>query len=76
MNILKTPVAARPIFVLFTLNILNSFEGNITRRTMNVPQKDTVVILSGGYTVVRLVADNPGWWLFHCHISHHFVVNN
>ncbi|XP_033638235.1 laccase-5-like [Asterias rubens] len=47
--------------------------GNITRRTHNVPHKDTVAPLSGGYVIVRFVADNPGWWLFHCHVSFHFT---
>ena len=25
----------------------------------------------GGYVVVsyRFVVDNPGWWLFHCHVQ-------
>lgn len=28
----------------------------------------------GGYTIVRFVADNPGYWLFHCHIEFHSEV--
>lgn len=28
----------------------------------------------GGYTIVRFVADNPGYWLFHCHIEFHAEV--
>ena len=23
----------------------------------------------GGYAVIRFIVDNPGWWLFHCHIQ-------
>ena len=26
-----------------------------------------------GYAVIRFVADNPGIWLFHCHIDWHFA---
>jgi len=37
----------------------------------NHVQKDTVIVPYGGYTVIRFVADNPGWWLLHCHIEIH-----
>ena len=33
--------------------------------------KDTVIIPYGGYTTIRFVVDNPGWWFFHCHIEEH-----
>lgn len=36
--------------------------------------KDTVTVPDGGYTIVRFVADNPGYWLFHCHIEYHVEV--
>lgn len=35
------------------------------------PKKDTVIVPSGGYVVVRVTADNPGLWLLHCHIQLH-----
>ncbi|CAH0023446.1 unnamed protein product [Clonostachys rhizophaga] len=35
------------------------------------PRRDTVVLPPGGYMVLRFVADNPGVWLFHCHIDWH-----
>ncbi|XP_069675391.1 uncharacterized protein [Periplaneta americana] len=35
--------------------------------------KDTVAVPSGGYAVVRIVADNPGYWMFHCHFLFHHV---
>lgn len=35
------------------------------------PKKDTVIVPSGGYVVVRITADNPGLWLLHCHIQLH-----
>ncbi|XP_061185783.1 uncharacterized protein LOC133193882 [Saccostrea echinata] len=37
----------------------------------NPPLKDTVNIPWGGYVVVRITADNPGYWLLHCHLAHH-----
>ena len=36
-----------------------------TRRT------DTVELLPGSMKVADLVADNPGAWLFHCHVADH-----
>ncbi|XP_072034762.1 uncharacterized protein [Amphiura filiformis] len=45
--------------------------GNITRKFEKAPSKDTVIVQDGGYTIVRFVADNPGWWFFHCHAQFH-----
>ena len=36
------------------------------------PVKDTISIPSKGYTVFRFKADNPGWWLLHCHYCKHW----
>ncbi|KAE8747739.1 hypothetical protein FOCC_FOCC005562 [Frankliniella occidentalis] len=36
-------------------------------------EKDTIAVPSGGYAVVRMVADNPGFWMFHCHFLYHLV---
>ncbi|KAI2791087.1 hypothetical protein POX_c03942 [Penicillium oxalicum] len=35
--------------------------------------RDTVLIPSRGYAVLRFRADNPGIWLFHCHILWHLA---
>ncbi|KAE8373585.1 laccase [Aspergillus bertholletiae] len=35
--------------------------------------RDTVYIPSRGHAVIRLRADNPGAWLFHCHIVWHLA---
>lgn len=37
----------------------------------NPPQKDTIIVPTGGYVVIRFKADNPGLWFFHCHIDVH-----
>ncbi|KAK6583728.1 hypothetical protein PZA11_003458 [Diplocarpon coronariae] len=34
-------------------------------------RRDTVVLHPEGYVVLRFEADNPGVWLFHCHIEWH-----
>ncbi|CAG9122108.1 unnamed protein product [Plutella xylostella] len=48
--------------------------GLLKRNLIDAPLKDTVTIPDGGYTVVRFKADNPGYWLFHCHIEFHVEV--
>lgn len=43
--------------------------------TTDVPEfpasKDVINIQGSSYAVVRFLADNPGVWLFHCHIEWH-----
>lgn len=34
-------------------------------------RRDTFVLRPDGYMVLRFRADNPGVWLFHCHIEWH-----
>merc|ERR1712071_586613 len=48
--------------------------GQIQRNLVNAPIKDTVSVPDGGYTIVRFRATNPGFWLFHCHLSFHIEV--
>jgi hypothetical protein len=35
--------------------------------------RDTILIPTGGYTVIRFRADNPGWWFAHCHLMLHHM---
>lgn len=37
----------------------------------NPMRRDTVTIPGGGSVTLRLIADNPGAWIFHCHIEWH-----
>lgn len=37
----------------------------------NPVRRDTVTIAGGGSAVLRWRADNPGVWMFHCHIEWH-----
>ncbi|KAK4310942.1 hypothetical protein Pmani_017529 [Petrolisthes manimaculis] len=48
--------------------------GLIERNFDHPPAKDTVTVPDGGYTIIRFWATNPGYWLFHCHISFHMEV--
>ncbi|XP_055854231.1 uncharacterized protein LOC129917982 [Episyrphus balteatus] len=37
------------------------------------PIKDTVSIPNRGYAIIRFRADNPGFWVMHCHYEWHFA---
>lgn len=37
------------------------------------PARNTINVPVGGWAVIRFVADNPGVWLFHCHIDSHLT---
>jgi len=37
-------------------------------------KRDTISVNPNSYAVIRFVADNPGVWLFHCHIEWHVVM--
>ena len=50
----------------------NWLEGNVPNMEMaRPPRKDTIIVPTGGYVVIRLRADNPGIWNMHCHIELH-----
>ena len=36
-------------------------------------RRDTLVVHPNGFAVLRFRADNPGIWLFHCHIEWHLL---
>ncbi|XP_078000548.1 uncharacterized protein LOC144453143 [Glandiceps talaboti] len=47
--------------------------GLIVRNLDHPVMKDTVAVPAGGYTILRFHANNPGYWLFHCHIEFHIA---
>ncbi|TKA76878.1 hypothetical protein B0A55_03204 [Friedmanniomyces simplex] len=40
---------------------------------VNAVKKDTVLVPRRGYAVLRLRADSPGLWVFHCHVIWHLA---
>lgn len=38
------------------------------------PRRDTIAVNGGSYAVLRFQADNPGVWIFHCHIEWHVIM--
>ncbi|XP_014482507.1 PREDICTED: laccase-5-like [Dinoponera quadriceps] len=52
--------------------VLQEHQENLKNNIYNsCAPKDTVVVPSGGYVILRFVADNGGWWFFHCHFAWH-----
>ncbi|XP_060580427.1 uncharacterized protein LOC132737186 isoform X1 [Ruditapes philippinarum] len=45
--------------------------GRVPDMSSKPPQKDTIVVPTGGYVVIRFRSDNPGMWFLHCHIDLH-----
>ncbi|XP_046993056.1 laccase-4 [Schistocerca americana] len=48
--------------------------GLLHRQFNHPPAKDTIAVPNNGYVVFRFRADNPGYWLFHCHFLFHIVI--
>ncbi|KAI0098751.1 multicopper oxidase-domain-containing protein [Nemania sp. FL0031] len=48
--------------------LLNSANNTVIRNPL---KRDTVSVEGFGWTLLRFTADNPGVWLFHCHVIWH-----
>ncbi|KAK4153229.1 multicopper oxidase [Chaetomidium leptoderma] len=48
-----------------------SWPGRDVNYASNPPMRDTVVVMPNSHVVLRYKAENPGVWLFHCHIEWH-----
>ena len=47
-------------------------EKGLLKRNFNRPPiKDNIAVPSHGYAIIRFIADNPGFWLLHCHLDSH-----
>ncbi|CAG8717334.1 46324_t:CDS:2 [Gigaspora margarita] len=42
--------------------------------TVDPPVRDTTVVPAWGWTTIRFPIDNPGVWVFHCHIEWHIQI--
>ncbi|XP_043281462.1 laccase-5-like isoform X2 [Venturia canescens] len=56
-------------------HVLDLDERGLLHREFNLPpSKDTIAVPNNGYVLLRFRADNPGYWLFHCHFMYHIVI--
>jgi len=51
---------------------VGKYQGQALNAT-NPLRRDTVLMPAYTWTVLRFVADNPGMWAFHCHLSWHMA---
>lgn len=49
------------------------FPGHYGNYSRTPARRDTIMLQPNAYTVIRFRADNPGVWLWHCHIELHVV---
>lgn len=44
------------------------------KRNKSPPRKDSILVPNPGYVRVKFRADNPGFWLGHCHFDWHLAI--
>jgi manganese oxidase len=55
----------------YHFNIIGTGAGDIPQ---SIQQRDSTVLVPVGSTrTIQFIADNPGDWAFHCHMSHHVM---
>ncbi|KAF5298038.1 hypothetical protein FQR65_LT09849 [Abscondita terminalis] len=54
--------------------IADDMERSLRTRTKRPPGKDTLPVPNNGYACFRFIADNPGFWFFHCHFLYHLTI--
>ena len=59
-------------FIRDTINLVGAFPAQNT--TPGTGETCNSLLKPCGFTVIRFVANNPGAWLFHCHIDWHLVM--
>ncbi|KAJ2159999.1 ferroxidase fet3 [Coemansia sp. RSA 552] len=51
----------------------SSLPSVLVRRNLDTPiRRDTAILPGFSYSTIRFRADNPGVWLFHCHMDIHY----
>ncbi|EFJ35961.1 hypothetical protein SELMODRAFT_404333 [Selaginella moellendorffii] len=62
----------------FDFYVLATGRGNFNRtrdspafNLVDPPLRNTISVPAAGWAVIRFVADNPGTWVFHCHLDLH-----
>lgn len=51
--------------------VYNSLDSLHTKFPARPMMRDTVMVNTNGFVVLRFKADNPGVWFFHCHVDWH-----
>jgi iron transport multicopper oxidase len=51
-----------------------TFNGHTREFPATPMRRDTIAVNPNSYVVIRFQAENPGVWLFHCHIEWHVIM--
>ncbi|XP_076641104.1 uncharacterized protein LOC143352475 [Halictus rubicundus] len=56
-----------------TVDYVKQLDANnqIERNLIDPPKKDTIAVPNNGFAIIRFQADNPGFWMLHCHFIYH-----
>ncbi|XP_076303579.1 uncharacterized protein LOC143221864 [Lasioglossum baleicum] len=56
-----------------TVDYVKQLDANnqIERNLIDPPKKDTIAVPNNGFAIVRFHANNPGFWMLHCHFVYH-----
>lgn len=65
------PAGGGGTYLRDTITLVGGLPQNVTPAT---GQNCSSTIQPCGYTIIRFVANNPGAWLFHCHIDWHLIM--
>ncbi|KAJ2004923.1 ferroxidase fet3 [Coemansia thaxteri] len=57
----------------FINDTIGEFRRRVPTSGVSPLMRDTLMVYIGEYAVVRFRADNPGSWLFHCHLGVHMA---
>ena len=57
-----------------TVEEVKSGKGIHQKNHLRPPYKDTVVLPYPGFVRLRFRANNPGYWMFHCHFDFHLPI--
>ena len=66
-----SPALANPIAPGNSLRAYNPSTDGKTLKGSNPTRRDTTVLPAWGWLVVAYTTNNPGAWLFHCHVAWH-----
>lgn len=71
------------LFHVISFSAMSNFQYNTTEEAIaakcpfldfiNPPQYDLTLVPPGGHSVIRIIADNPGVWMLHCHTLSHLL---
>lgn len=66
-----SPPLANPLAPGNTLRAYNPATDAASLRGTNPTRRDTTTLPAWGWLVVAFVTNNPGAWIFHCHVAWH-----